>query len=263
MCSCPAGCKARLSLQPRGAPGHPDWTQPSAGAHTPFLTLCAAYFRFEIADRPARPLHPVRTVCHMLSIYCLEHSLPHLPGLACHSSSVSSSSDILPCPPPTRSLILLIPPNNYFVPSLLSNDCQRFYFMTIPVKNQAFNTLDFCRGATRTLLAVLFAHIFHRAGKEPDILFSVHLQQSQLCALVQNDTLIKIKKKIKTQLRELRQKIHERKIKDSDQKVSMPFRYLVSNYPMFSGSNQHSPQFLKRCWALAFPSLIKIKVCST
>lgn len=77
-----------------------------AGAHTPFVTPWAAYFRFEIADRPARPLHPVRAVSHMLSIYCLQQSLPYLPGLACHSSSVSSSSDILPCPPPTRSLIL-------------------------------------------------------------------------------------------------------------------------------------------------------------
>lgn len=49
------------------APGPPDWTHSSAGAHTPFLTLCAAYFRFEIADRPARPLNPVSAVCHMLS----------------------------------------------------------------------------------------------------------------------------------------------------------------------------------------------------
>lgn len=102
--------------------------------HTPFLTLCAAYFRLEIADRPARPLHPVRADCTCFPIYCLEQSLPRLPGLAYHSSSVSSSSNILPCPPPTQSLILLILPNNYFVPSLLSNDCQRFYFITIPVK---------------------------------------------------------------------------------------------------------------------------------
>lgn len=79
---------------------------PLAGASTLFLIPCAACFRFEIADRPARPLHPVRAAYHMLSIYCLEQSLLYLPGLAYHSSSVSSSSDILPCPPPTRSLIL-------------------------------------------------------------------------------------------------------------------------------------------------------------
>lgn len=36
-----------------GPPGHPDWTHTSAGAHTLFLTLCAASFRFEIADKTA------------------------------------------------------------------------------------------------------------------------------------------------------------------------------------------------------------------
>lgn len=134
MCSCPGGCKAfpaaSWSSAP-GPPGHPDWTHTSAGAHTPFLTPCAAYFRFEIADRLARPLHPVSAVCHMLS-YLLFGTV----STTFTRSGLSLLLSVLqfqhpPLPPPTRSLILLIPPNNYFVPSLLSNDCQRFYFITI------------------------------------------------------------------------------------------------------------------------------------
>lgn len=44
------------------------------------------------------------------------------------------------------------------------------------------------------MFAVLLAHIFQRAGKEQGTLFSMHLQQSQLCDLVENAELIKIKK---------------------------------------------------------------------
>lgn len=58
------------------------------------------------------------------------------------------------------------------------------------------------------MLAVLLAHLFQRAGKEQGTLFSMHPQQSQLCDLVENDELIKIKKN-KIQLRELRKKIHK------------------------------------------------------
>lgn len=81
--------------------------------------------------------------------HCSNHSSATEPTTTSHFSlwtqhAAPSLLCILPCPP-SWSLILLIPPNNYFVPSLLSNECRRFQFITIYAKTPGLHTSHLCR----------------------------------------------------------------------------------------------------------------------